>query len=186
MKLNYKAFLDFYWWFKLKRIHRGTLCCEAHNSNGDSSAIENNRRQFLIRAHNQSLHPFKEWGRQTRETESKKVRKPTMINNTPPGAKLGLCRRTIYSKLSTSGHNLFQIFLRESKFFFEHQIFLSWPFLNIWNYQTLSLSEYLFCLLLLTLQLPPDWVNRTLGQRLSSNRTLVLREKFGFSKKNLE
>ena len=45
--------------------------------------------------------------------------------NTPPGAKLGLCRRTIYSKLSTLDHNLFQIFLRESKFFFEHQIFLS-------------------------------------------------------------
>merc|ERR1712051_899743 len=45
--------------------------------------------------------------------------------NTPPGAKLGLCRRTIYSKLSTSDHNLFQIILRESKFFFEHQIFLS-------------------------------------------------------------
>ena len=42
--------------------------------------------------------------------------------NTPPGAKLGLCRRTIYSKLSTSDHNLFQIFLREYKFFFEHQI----------------------------------------------------------------
>ena len=42
--------------------------------------------------------------------------------NTPPSAKLGLCRRTIYSKLSTSDHNLFQIFLRESKFFFEHQI----------------------------------------------------------------
>ena len=36
-------------------------------------------------------------------------------HNTPPGAKLGLCRRTIYSKLSTSDHNLFQIFLRESK-----------------------------------------------------------------------
>ena len=62
--------------------------------------------------------------------------------NTPPGAKLGLCRRTIYSKLSTSDHNLFQIFLRESKFFFEHQIFLSWPFLNIWNYQTLSCIKY--------------------------------------------
>ena len=48
-----------------------------------------------------------------------------IIPNTPPGAKLGLCRRTIYSKLSASDHNLFQIFLRESKFFFEHQIFLS-------------------------------------------------------------
>ena len=44
------------------------------------------------------------------------------FDNTPPGAKLGLCRRTIFSKLSTSDHNLFQIFLRESKFFFEHQI----------------------------------------------------------------
>ena len=30
-------------------------------------------------------------------------------SNTPPGAKLGLCRRTIYSKLSTSDHNLGQI-----------------------------------------------------------------------------
>ena len=48
-----------------------------------------------------------------------------ILVNTPPGAKLGVCRRTIYSKLSTSDHNLFQIFLRESKFFFEHQIFLS-------------------------------------------------------------
>ena len=46
-------------------------------------------------------------------------------SNTPPSAKLGLCLRTIYSKLSTSDHNLFQIFLPESKFFFEHQIFLS-------------------------------------------------------------
>jgi len=52
----------------------------------------------------------------------------TWKDNTPPSAKLGLCRRTIYSKLSTSDHNLFQIFLRESKFFFEHQIFLTWPF----------------------------------------------------------
>ena len=47
--------------FKLKRIHRRSLYCEAHNSNRDSSSIENNRRQFLIRAHNQSVHPFKEW-----------------------------------------------------------------------------------------------------------------------------
>ena len=48
-----------------------------------------------------------------------------LVHNTPPGAKLGVCRRTIYSKWSTADHNLFQIFLQESKFFFEHQIFLS-------------------------------------------------------------
>ena len=58
--------------FKLKRIHRRSLYCEAHNSNRDSSSIENNRRQFLIRAHNQSVHPFKEWG-SCRGAKSKKA-----------------------------------------------------------------------------------------------------------------
>ena len=59
---------------------------------------------------------------------NKKICSFYFSNNTPPGAKLGLCRRTIYSKLSTSDHNLFQIFLWESKFFFEpRQIFYFFP-----------------------------------------------------------
>ena len=47
-------------------------------------------------------------------------------SNTPPGAKLGLCRSTIYSKFIFEHPNFslsIQIFLWASKFFFEHQIF---------------------------------------------------------------
>ena len=93
--------------------------------------------------------------------------------NTPPGAKLGICRRTIYSKLSTSDHNLFQIFLRESKFFFEHQIFLS---LSL----SLSLGQ------ILNSDLASSYFPFNTPTVWQWQKNLVLKEKFGFLKKNLE